>query len=89
MSKMRQNFPEASHIMAAYSIKNGDGYEDDREFGASSRILNILKDNSVSNVAIFVVRYFDGKHIGPKRHELIKKVTTELLVSMKLLQQPT
>ena len=71
--------------MAAYVIKNGAGCQDDREYGASTRIVKIMQDNSIQNLAIFVVRYKEGKHIGPHRHMLIKQVTEELLVAMKLL----
>ena len=65
--KMRQTFPSASHIMAAYTIKNNDGYQDDREFGAAVKILKTIKQQQgISNMAVFVVREHAGLHIGPK-----------------------
>ena len=83
--KVRQTFPDATHIPAAYSIKHYLGHQDDREFGEGHRILKLLTDNNISGVAIFVARYHDGPHIGPLRHELYKKAATEVLVKMKLM----
>ena len=44
---------------------------DDREIGGGFRCYQALGDEE--NVAVFVVRKFDGVHIGPKRFELIRK----------------
>ena len=82
--KMHQLYPEASHIMAAYLIKNYEGYQDDREFGAAVKILKTLKQHqNIPNIAIYVVRQHDGTHIGPRRHTLIEKVVTEVIAKFK------
>ena len=81
--KIRQLFPEAPHIIAAYKIRNGDGHQDDCEFGAGSRVLATLTENNVQNLAVYVVHQYEGSHIGPKRHKLIKQVTMEILTSAK------
>ena len=85
---LRQVHPSASHIVAAYSIKNGEGYADDREYAAGHRILNILNTNGHGNTAAFVVRYHDGINLGPRRHILMQKVVTEALSRIKNLQLP-
>ena len=84
--KMRQMYPNAAHILAAYRIRNGDGYQDDREYGAANKVLKLMEENQAQNMAIFVVRQYDGQHIGPKRHIIIKQATLELLAAMKLRQ---
>ena len=83
--KLKQIFPSASHIMMAYSFKNNhDGYQDDREFGASVQILRTLKEQqNISNIAVYMVREHDGTHIGPRRHQLIEKVVLEAIAKYK------
>ena len=82
--KMKQTYPEATHIMAAYMIRNGDGYQDDREFGAASKILKTLEQNNVQNLAVYVVRKYGGQHLGPRRHQLIRDVVEEVLAKTKI-----
>ena len=80
--KMKQTFPEAPHILAAYQIKNGNGYQDDKEHGASVKMLKLLVNNNIQNLVVFMVRHYEGQHIGFRRHEIIKQVVLELLASM-------
>ena len=87
--KMRQLHPSATHIVGAYSIKNNDGYQDDREYGAGYRILNVINNNAYGNIAVFVVRYHGGHNIGPKRHLLMEKVTVDALARTKSKPQQT
>ena len=42
--KVKQMFPAAAHIMAAYIFKSYEGHQDDGEHGASSKILQELSD---------------------------------------------
>ena len=81
--KMRQIYTSAEHIPAAYQIKNGEGYQDDREFGASHKMLKTLQAHDVKNVAVFVVRFYGGEHLGPRRHEAIKQVVEEVIAKIK------
>ena len=80
---MRQLHPSATHIMAAYRIKTHEGSQDDREYGASYRMLETLKTQDSSNAAVSVVRYHKGPNIGPRRHVLIEKVVMEALTKIK------
>ena len=70
---MRQLHPSTTHIVAAYILKNSDGYQDDREFGAGYRIKDYMVKNAHSNVAVFMVRYHAGPNIDPKQHRLYEK----------------
>ena len=78
--KVKQMFPQAAHIMAAFTIKNNiEGYQDDREFGAAVRILETINGTGTPNIAVYVVRDYDGTHIGPRRHVLIETVVKEAI----------
>ena len=83
--KVRQLFPDATHIPAAYTIKNGMGYQDDREFGEGHRLLKILTDNAIQGVAVYVTRYHEGSHLGVTRHEKYKQAVMETLIKMKII----
>ena len=82
-TRLRQLHSSAAHIVAAYSFKNWDGFQDDREFGEGHRLLRILTDNQHNNVAIFVVRYHNGPNLGPRRHILYAKAAHEALARIK------
>ena len=80
---MKQLFPDADHIIAAYIIRNGEGYQDDSEHGASLRMLKTLKDQEVQNTAVFVVRYYGGMRLGPSRHTKIQAVVLDAIARLK------
>ncbi|KAJ8316669.1 hypothetical protein KUTeg_005778 [Tegillarca granosa] len=61
----------ATHNSYAYSFtdihgKQHQGYDDDGEFGAGSKLLKLLKDNKHDNVLVVVSRYA-GDKLGPQR----------------------
>ena len=66
----------ARHIVCACIIpgtnvlEQGD-YEDDSEHGAGRTLLEYMKEIELTNRVIFVARYYDGTHIGPKRFECL------------------
>ena len=82
--KVRQLHPSATHVVAAYSLKNCDGYQDDKEYGAGYRALNVINVNNYASIAVFIVRYHQGPNIGPKRHILMEKVEIEALARTKI-----
>ena len=66
----------ARHIVAACIIPGDNVLEcadfcDSGEHGAGQKLLNYMEESDLENRAIFVARYYEGKHIGPKRFELI------------------
>jgi putative IMPACT (imprinted ancient) family translation regulator len=63
---LRIQFKDSSHIPYAYKIEMLEKKFDDGEplSLASSPIMNIIKKNNLSNIAIFVVRYFGGIKLG-------------------------
>ena len=82
--KMRLCYPRARHIIAAY-ILQGDEYHyqrggcDDGEHGSSNQLLEWMIDNNLECRIIFVVRYYNGKKIGPTRFRRILEAAVECI----------
>ena len=67
--KMRIKHADSTHICCAYHLEGVQGVNnqfsvDDGEIGASRRMLQVLKDKDVENLAIFVVRHYWRKTPG-------------------------
>ena len=70
------NVARATHNIYAYRIENASGgiwenCEDDGEFGAGRRLLNMLWENDVTNKMVIVTRWYGGVHMGPRRFQCI------------------
>ncbi len=80
---MRQKYPSATHIMAAYKFEqNGKtfyGYQDDKEFGGSYKIAEAIDNKGAMGVAVFVMRKYGGVHIGKSRFDHITFCANEAL----------
>ena len=66
----------ALHIAVGYRLAGADyiscrGCADDGEYGAGRTIYKVLEDANEFNQAIFVVRFYGNKHLGPIRFQLI------------------
>ena len=82
--KVKQLFPDSDHIMLAYILKpQQTGWQDDNEFGAGEKIMQILQDQSLKHTAVFVMRKFSRVHLGPRRFMYIQKVAREALEKLK------
>lgn len=77
--KLFLKFPGADHIMAGFLVEGKEGYQDDAEFSAGFRILNVIKDSRFSNIAVFVIREYGGFHLGPSRFTTIKELAEDAL----------
>ena len=70
LSRLKEEFQDASHICYAYRIKkeiNLDEFSSDSgepKGSAGIPILNVLKRRNLVNSAIFVIRYFGGTKLG-------------------------
>lgn len=69
VSKLKAEHPGANHVVHAAVIgEHGDefSYSDDREpkNTAGRPALEVLKGSGITNVAIFIVRYFGGTLLG-------------------------
>ena len=72
-------FPESNHIMMAYTLKNFTGNQDNGEFGASKKLLQILLSRGYANTAVFVTHEYGGIHLGQRRFLHIEKAAKEAL----------
>ena len=72
---------KANHIMCAYRFTGSGPLNqdciDDREYGGSRTILAYIKSKKLSNIALFVVRYYGGVHLGSDRFTIIKNSAKE------------
>lgn len=75
---IRLKHPTATHISAAFRVPGDDfttnqGLVDDGEHGGARAIMKVLFKEKRENTAVFVVRYYGGKHLGPARFGSIEK----------------
>ena len=78
--KARLKFPDATHVSCGYRLQRPTGpYDqqghDDLEYGAGRNILAVLKDKKVLNIAVYIVRYYGGENLGPRRFKIVKMLT--------------
>lgn len=87
-TKVRRKFSDSSHVVCAYRMPgknspNLQDYVDDGEFGAGRVMLNLLKEEKLMNVVIFMIRQFGGQHLGPQRFDLIRKVSQTAIENLR------
>ena len=65
----------ATHNIYAYRLKTPSGhlehYEDDGEWGAGSKLLDLLKANHIEDTLVCVTRWYGGTHLGKARFDFI------------------
>ena len=76
--KIRSVHTDARHLICACrvvgrSFHTSQDFVDDDEHGAGNILLEMLLESQIQNRALFVVRNYDGTHIGAKRFDLIKQ----------------
>ena len=77
---------DARHVLAAWRIPGLDHHVlqdccDDSEYGVGADLLDLLETSNIENKAVFVVRYYDGTHIGPKRIDAILDAARSAIVN--------
>lgn len=80
--RLFREYPEADHIVAASIVEGEGAYQDDAEYGAGHRLLNILRDYKLGNVALFVIRHYGGENIGSLRFTVMKEAAEEALLKL-------
>lgn len=75
---LKTKHPNATHLMAAYRIPgtdftNNQGVIDDGEHGGGRALMKVLFKEKSENTAVFVARYYGGKHLGVARFQAIEK----------------
>lgn len=79
--KVKMKFADATHVACVYRLPGNEtfilqDYVDDSEYGAGRTLLRVLKDEQYLNMAIFMVRYYGGKHIGTARFDIFREVAS-------------
>lgn len=81
---------DADDVMCGFAYRDAGTnrlkleYHDDWEVGAGSRIMSAIQESKEENTAVFVVRHFNGQHIGGKRFMYLKncaQYVLELLIN--------
>ena len=75
-AQVQRENSDARHVMCAFRLPHEDyhiyeNYQDDGEHAGGKMLLQALKHSKIYNRAVFVVRHYDGRHIGPKRFDSI------------------
>lgn len=88
--KLRLKYANATHIMSAHRFDPPNGpinqeANDDGEIAGGRKILTTLQDQHVTQVAVFIVRFYGGLHIGPIRFDIIKTLTLDALKKIGLI----
>ena len=92
--KMRKyEAPTADNVFMAYRLlqfngKVQQGSHDDSEYYGDLEIRDILKEQEVVNVIVFVTRHYLGVHIGKKRFSLTRSAVEEVLQKIDCPKQP-
>ena len=83
-AKIRSIHTESCHIIAVCRLPGrnfhtSQDFQDDGEHGAGQFLLNMMIDSGINNCALFVVRNYDGTHLGPVRFEMMKSAAKSAL----------
>ena len=86
-TKIKRENPNALHIACGYRLPGVDfvalrGVVDDGEHGAGRSIYHVLEDQNIY-MAVYVVRYYGNKHLGPVRFQLIAYAVKTVISSLK------
>ena len=78
--KMKIKHGDANHIAVAYSLEDPkgpfkQGFADDKEHGAGWRMLEQLKQDGNTKIAVYVTRYHNHGKLGPCCFEIYKSLT--------------
>ena len=91
LAKMCVKFADATHISCAYRLKKSSpqeqGYEDDGETGQGRTILSTIQEKGMSEICVFLVRYYGGMHLGNRRFEIAKDLTLSAVRVYKMARQ--
>ena len=68
--------PDSLHVCCAYRIPGRDfiklqNFQDDGEAGAGRTMFQVLLHSKMFHRALYLVRYYGGKHLGPSRFQTI------------------
>ena len=82
--KLRIRFGDATHISCTYRLADPCGpYRqegiDDNEIGAGRTILNTLKQKALSDICVYIVRWYGGVQLGPRCFQILTMLTEAVI----------
>ena len=77
--KVKHLFPESDHVMMAHVLKANIGWQDNGEYSAGCKVLQVILDGGYTNIAVFVTQKYGRVHLGPRRFMYIQKAAREAL----------
>ena len=85
-SKIRSFHTDAQHILCSFRLPHREfhthqDFEDDGEHNGGAFLLQLMMDSGIRNRVLFVVRIYDGTHIGSKRYDAMKDATKSALAA--------
>ena len=81
--KIRQMNSNSDHIPMAYDCQKRQNCNDDGEYSGGLCLQKLIESHRVINKAIFIVRKFGGRRLGPKRFQIMEDVAKQALAKMK------
>lgn len=80
----RMKFADATHVSCAFRLPGANtpfnqDYVDDGEFGCGRTMLKVLREEKYMNMAVFIVRYYGGKHLGPARYDTFRELAKDAI----------
>lgn len=86
--KLSQDYPAADHISMACSVAGESAYHDNGEHGSGFRILRVIKQYPLDNVALFMMRHYGGVNLGPRRFKIMAELSKAALEKAATLHDP-
>ncbi|MCD6579420.1 YigZ family protein [bacterium] len=77
--KKGKRFSKGDHYIYAYKAGSKISKNDDGEKGAGKILVDLIRNSSLDNILILVIRWYGGKHLGSMRFKIIKNIALELL----------
>ena len=76
-------YSNATHVITVYRLMGtnkayDEDYYNDGEHGARGRVLNLLHKENIQNTAVFLIRFYGGTHLGPRRFEIMADLTKKV-----------
>ena len=89
LTKLKIKFADSTHISCAYRFKNPigafrQGFVDGEEIGQGRNLLNAIKQKEEEEICVFVVRYYGGAHLGPRRFEIARNLINIAIRNLKI-----
>ena len=93
--KLKIKHADATHISCAYHLQNPIGpyrqeHIDDNDIGIGRAMMKTIKQKEATEIAVFVIRYYGGVHLGKRRFEIAEHLTertVQAVLSKEILKR--